>query len=250
MYDVPLTSRRGIAMIELIFAIVIMAIVLLSAPTLINQSVKSSYVGLQQEAVNAAASHLNLIMTKEWDEGNADLRIDPRVLMVSDNADPRLAPLDAMTPQRAGTPITSRRRFITSMGDSTFATDFANFGSRGDLDENASMDDIDDYHLEEGRLRVITEVEDESNTNYKDRNILMTTTVRYIRDIPTSGGDYNTNEDLVFDNPFISLPNFTSNIKAVSVTLTTDVNQTELAKEITLSAFMCNIGHFQLATRN
>ena len=56
--------RKAIAMIELIFAIVVIAIVLMSAPTLINQSIKSSFVGFQQESINTVATHLNLILTK------------------------------------------------------------------------------------------------------------------------------------------------------------------------------------------
>ena len=65
-------NHNAVAMIELIFAIVIMAIVLLSAPMLIHQSIKSSFVGMQQEAINTLSSHLSLILTKEWDEANAD----------------------------------------------------------------------------------------------------------------------------------------------------------------------------------
>ncbi len=38
--------KSGIAMIELIFALVIMGIVLLPSPMLIQQSIKSTFVGL------------------------------------------------------------------------------------------------------------------------------------------------------------------------------------------------------------
>ena len=54
-------------MIELIFAIVIMAIALMSAPMLIRTSTQSSMVALQQESIAAAVSQMGMIMTAEWD---------------------------------------------------------------------------------------------------------------------------------------------------------------------------------------
>ncbi len=48
--------RNGIAMIELIFALLIMGIVLLSSPMLIQQSIKSSFIGIQQESISAIST--------------------------------------------------------------------------------------------------------------------------------------------------------------------------------------------------
>jgi len=62
------TQRKAIAMIELIFAIVIMGIVLLGIPNLVNVSTSSGFTSLQQEAIATASSQINLIMTKNWDE--------------------------------------------------------------------------------------------------------------------------------------------------------------------------------------
>ncbi len=44
--------RPAIAMIELIFAIVIIGIVLMSVPQLISTAAKSGYVTIQQEAIS------------------------------------------------------------------------------------------------------------------------------------------------------------------------------------------------------
>lgn len=60
--------KNGIAMIELIFAIVIIGVTLMSAPMLINQSINSSNIAMQQEAITATASHNGMILTKYWDE--------------------------------------------------------------------------------------------------------------------------------------------------------------------------------------
>jgi hypothetical protein len=66
------TLRPAIAMVELIFAIVIMGIVLMSAPMLISTASKSGYVAIQQEAINEAASQVNMIMGYHWDENNTN----------------------------------------------------------------------------------------------------------------------------------------------------------------------------------
>jgi len=66
------TTRHAIAMIELIFSIVVMGLVMLSAPMLINKATQSSYVALQQESVAALATQLNTIMTTQWDENDTN----------------------------------------------------------------------------------------------------------------------------------------------------------------------------------
>jgi len=65
-------KRPAIAMIELIFAIVIMGIVMMSAPMIISTAAKSGYVTIQQEAINEAASQINMIMGYHWDESSSD----------------------------------------------------------------------------------------------------------------------------------------------------------------------------------
>ena len=64
MVVTTIRTKRGIAMIELIFALVIMGIVLLSAPILIQQSIKSGNVAIQQEAITAAATQTDVLHHK------------------------------------------------------------------------------------------------------------------------------------------------------------------------------------------
>ena len=68
-------SKRAIAMIELIFALVIMGIVLMSSPMLIQQSIRSGNVALQQEAISVAAAHTTVILSMGWDENNSNLEV-------------------------------------------------------------------------------------------------------------------------------------------------------------------------------
>ncbi len=59
-------------MIELIFALLIMGIVLLSSPMLIQQSIKSNFIGIQQESISAISTHTAVLLTKHWDEKDAN----------------------------------------------------------------------------------------------------------------------------------------------------------------------------------
>jgi len=168
-------SHKAIAMVELIFAIVIMAIVLMSAPNLISQSTKSAYVALQQESVNAAASHLNIILTKEWDQGDAYSNIEPRVLHVT-SGDIQLEK-DATTNARLGTPNSSYRVFLTGTGLSPNAVPPSSFGEGVDSSSDTKpLDDIDDYHNTSNTLTHIADA-NEYNSDYKDKEIEMNTTV-------------------------------------------------------------------------
>ena len=81
--------RKGIAMIELIFAIVIMGIVLLSAPTLISTATQSGLVAVQQEAIAASSSEIGMILTRDWDEAGTDETTESPILIVN-NGDAEL----------------------------------------------------------------------------------------------------------------------------------------------------------------
>jgi len=242
---IHLKAHKGVAMIELIFAIVVMAIVLMSAPNLIAQAGKSAYISLQQESVNAAASHINVILTKEWDQQNADKRIDSRLLVVT-SGDSSLNE-KGTTNLRAGTPTTSYRKFVTRTGSSLSASLSTTFGETGDngVSGASPFDDIDDYNTHTASLKQVAD-SNKYNTNYKDLNITMYTKVSYVSDT-LSSGSYTSDQTITFDNPFSTPSSGSTNIKAVSVTLTTNRTEEELDKNITLSAFMCNIGHYEFA---
>jgi len=72
--------RPAIAMIELIFAIVIMGIVMMSAPMLVSTASKSGFVAIQQEGISEVASQLNMILSYAWDENNADPTLGQMIL--------------------------------------------------------------------------------------------------------------------------------------------------------------------------
>lgn len=226
------TLRPAIAMIELIFAIVIIGIALLSVPNLLSVSSQSSLVTLQQEGIAMAASHTNSLITYAWDEQNTD-SIGPYVtnkLNVSGSGDVDLNPGAATLKFPS-----ARSRTFAPVG--VTATDVG-------VDINDTNDDVDDFtgittNTSQAVLGGTSNSADQGE--YIDVNISQTTTVTYGRD----AASYNAaNGVFTFHRPFANLaPADTTNIKLIETELTSNSAATELQdKDIKLKAFMCNIG--------
>lgn len=228
--------RRAIAMIELIFAIVIMGIVFTAAPMLISTATQSSYVAIQQESINEVASQVNIIMGYQWDENNTD--ITRRATILHTSGDSNLSD-ENLTGRRYGTPNVSYRSFLTSTGLELNASAIGEDGS-GEI-----KDDIDDFH---GTTYLI-EVQAASDKDYIDTNISIDNNISYISDA-VGGGTYNdpgADNTLTFSSPFsAAAPGGTTNIKHISVTLTSSSGVDEYNKTITLHAFSCNLGSYEL----
>ncbi len=225
--------RPAIAMIELIFAIVIMGIVMMSAPMLISTASQSTYVALQQEGINEAASRVNMIMGYAWDENNTDDMYIPPILNVSSGA----SDLDEVRPtaRRIGTPMVSQRTFILSDRDSS-ELNASTLGSDG-----GDTDDIDDF-IGDISLTLI----EAATVDYVERTTVnIKTAIAYNSDNP-SGGTY-TAQTITFV-PFTASGG-TTNIKSIEVNLTSTTTLDELEKTIILRAFSCNIGGYELKER-
>jgi len=228
--------REGVAMVELIFAIVVMGIALISSPNLIATATKSSFVAMQQEAVNVAASELNMVLSYAWDEADTDDSHIPPILTVS-NGDSELDMASGKN-RRAGTPEGSSRLFITDNNQIYSAS--ATLGKDSGESDKSTYDDIDDFNDEVTKLTT-----QNAQVDVVDRNISMKISVSYSSDSLDSGG-YNQNK--ISFTPFVA-KSPTSNIKSVMVTLTSDSNVAELEKNITMQAFSCNIGGYKLETK-
>ncbi len=233
-------KRPAIAMIELIFAIVIMGIVLMSAPMLMSTAAKSGYAAIQQEGINEAASQVNMIMGYNWDKNDANEDYLPPILGVSSGD----SDLDKITTtgRRLGTPNESYRAFIRSDGQ-----DDLNASALGSADGSDTVeDDIDDFDGDTS----LQEIEDAGLVDYVEDNttIRINTTVRYIDDSTTTGST------ITFDPDFTSAGSTAStastNIKRITVTLTSVGAPAELTKEIILHAFSCNIGGYKLEEKD
>ncbi len=239
MYNI--TLRPAIAMIELIFAIVIMAIVLLSAPQLISTSTESGYVAVQQEAINEAASQVNLILGYSWDENNTNDIYLPSILRVT-NGDSGLNE-SGTSGRRAGTPTQSYRSFYRADG-----LDFNASAIGTDIGDTFN-DDMDDFNA----VNNLVSIESSSSDYIETDTINIATTVRYGSDAPAgTTGPYN---NLGGDTQISYSPDFdltatpTTNIKFITVRLTSTSSLSELDKNITFNAFSANIGGYELEER-
>jgi hypothetical protein len=236
MKSINKNYKRGIAMIELIFALVIIAIVLMSAPMLINQASQSNTVALQQEAIAAISAHTNILLTKHWDEADANLSggVAP-ILKTSFNAHGVLDFDENNT--RQGLYLDSGR---LTLYRSHVLPASSIIGSEG-----GDRDDIDDYHNTDNNISIYGGQNSTATTgDYVDVDLNINTQIIYIDDTPTTFATISqaNNINITGTNINISSMVGTSNIKFVHVVLTTNNSAVELNKTITMDAFSCNLG--------
>lgn len=242
-YTNPL--RPAIAMIELIFAIVVMGISMLSIPMMLETATKSSSVSFQQESIAIIASHANSMMTYAWDDNNTQAFTPDNLLTVT-NGDSEID----------GNSTLNQVNQTRTLSASSNAAPFASFGFKKDTVTVGSVvhievinDDVDDFHNTETNLSIALEGDQLSTKgDYMDISILMDTNVTYLNDTAnysaciSSTGCAFSKDNTEWGN----IPTGTSNIKLITTTLTSsNVSQ----KKILLRSFMCNIGAASLRTR-
>ncbi len=227
-------QRPAIAMIELIFAIVIIGIVMMSAPQLISVATKSGYLTMQQESINEASSQVNMIMGYHWDENNTDEKyLDPILNVVSGDAS---LDINTSTHRRIGTPMESYRSFIRSDGDFNLSASSSLGLDGSETEEN----DIDDFNGTNASLTL-----EGATAGTIDADIVIAIDVSYISDI----ADYNQST-FTYDFNITSTSTTSTNIKMIETTLTSSSGVDELNKTIILRAFSCNIGGYELEERS
>lgn len=219
--------RTGIAMIELIFAIVIMGIVLMSAPMLISNATKSNITAFQQESIAIVASHANALMSYAWDESNT-LPNSSSFLLTTTAGN---ALLNEAT--RGAVATINRKRRYTPLGSDATAIG-ANAGD---------SDDVDDFNGININLTQYTAAQASNIGGYIDQNITIATAVAYHNDNPTGANNYNAAGQFTFNLPAVVGAAGITNIKRIRTTLTSVSPDAEIRnKQIILHAFMCNIG--------
>jgi len=233
------SAHSGVAMIELIFAIVIMGIVMMSAPMLVSRASNAGLLTVQQEAIVAGSSEIGMILTRQWDENNTKESLYSPVLMTSEDIDSLNEATDAdgnYTGRRAGTPSLSTRSFLTSDGKRLEAS--STLGSDGD------DDDIDDFNNHTATL-TSSDTTTAQVGDYIDTSLQLLTTLKYI----SSPSNYNATT-ISFNTPFNTTPVGTSNIKAIKTVITSGSHDADFGTKIKLRAFSCNIGTYELIERS
>lgn len=233
--------KKGIAMIELIFAIVIMGIVLLSAPMLIQQSIQSSNIALQQEAIAAISSHTGILLSKQWDENNTihTTGISPILELTNPmpNSDFNLSGINFDNNISVRTSTVAGEKFNASIVLNN---------------EDGEFDDLDDYNNNPITLSIFLDENSSVGSlgDYVDTQITIATTISYADDRT----DATITPTIIEagDNIFATQSLATgvqSHVKFVQTTLTSNSAVAELNKTITLNAFSCNLGTYSLGGR-
>jgi Tfp pilus assembly protein PilV len=235
--------RKGIAMIELIFALVIMGIVLLSAPMLIQQSIASSNVALQQESIAAIALHTGILLSKHWDESNTIHTVGVSPILTLTN------PVTGSNFNFSGIKFDNN---VSGRTSSVAGEEFNASTLSQDNNDSNDFNDLDDYNNNPMTLEVFLNEDSSAGTlgDYVDKNITIATIVTYADDRPSSTFDQTTIEagNKIFGTQSLA-GNVQSHIKFVQTTLTTTATADELDKTITLNAFSCNLGTYSLGGR-
>lgn len=214
-------SKSAFSMIELIFAIVIIGITVISLP-MVNQVIsKSTESNLVQEAIFASSAEINQILSYRWDENSIQNNdILSKVIWASSSD------CDTSTKLRPGhidAPL--HRRCLDN--NTTAITPTANLGlDTGESTTNDS-DDIDDFNADAKSIFIDTSGGGTivSSKGYKN--------------------DYNSTISVSYAN---FDPNFTANnnIKKITITIL-DTNGNAVTR---LRAFSANIGEVDYYKRS
>lgn len=225
--------RKATSILELVIAIVVMGIAIMSLPLVLTQSQNANAVALQQEVILATKTKLGYILSYEWDANSYDANASvSRVLDTNSSITSANAAFDAnSTTHRTGHIIAdNRRRLRDNMARPTIAGS-ANWG-------NVALADIDDFNAKSETTTVVA-----ADMDYVF-NLELNSTVQYISDAPSSG-TYN-NQDINFSFNAASAPANPTNIKMVTVR-TRDTSNNNV--NVVLRAFASNIGESTFAKR-
>ena len=220
--------KKGFTLLELVIAIVVISIALMSVPLLLSQASESDEFNINQEAILAGATEMGDILTYPWNESNAS-----QILQVFDvtDGDIELNRSHADNNRRIGHfKEKYRRKFYddTTESNSTLGHD------KGD-----EFNDIDDFNGE------ITSVSSGGTGDYlKDLNLSIG--ISYISDDANySHTTLNLGELNISSVQTYSDPNATTNIKMIEINVS-DNNHNPIT---TLRAFSTNIGSYELLYR-
>ena len=228
--------RRGISLIELVLAIVVIAISVMSVPMMLQQGAKSDNFSMMQEAILAARTKMGNILSYQWDDNAIDMN----------NTEGRLRALDVYH----GAPALDRngiyyieRRIGHVYGD--LRRKMMAVVTYPSSSVDTDITDINDFNGLSSRLAWSAASMPTDKFDYLDRDLNLTTHVYYISDTLISGSDYNdTVINFAFDpSTKKSITNNTdsTNIKMVEL----DVSSTNY-QNFLFRVFLSNLGEVNL----
>ena len=222
--------KKGFTFIELVVAIVVIGIAMMSVPLLLSQSSRTNEFSISQEAVLAGSTKIGNILTYPWDDKLVS-EVDVKHILDVTNGDLDLDrfPDNNSTRRKGNFKANFRRKFDTNL---TFAS--VVLGRVGDTNASA-YNDIDDFN---GVSETITS----GGTGDYLMDLNLSTKVFYISD----DANYSSSPTLNFGDLNASLVTPTTNLKMIEVKV---VNRTNHQLVTTLRAFSANIGSYELIYR-
>lgn len=232
-------KRAAFSMIELIFAIVIIAISVMSIPLMLNQSGNNNAFSLMQESILAARTKMGNMLSFEWDRNATESGSSITYSRVMDVVNGDLL-LD-----RNDSTLDSNRRVGHIEDDMRRRFHEGNTTDRSWASTVVDGNDIRSISDFDGQVLISSLAGNVGGFDYIFRDFNMSTTVTYISDT----ADY-TAQNINFDF------NVSSAAAITNVNNSTNIKMIELRVEsndttpFVFRSFSCNIGQTDLLERN
>ncbi len=212
--------KRASSLLELVIAIVVMGIAVISFPLVLSTIQANNTFTLQGEALLGVKVRLDDILTYRWDENSL---INDKIFVLVTDGDSELNATTGTTRRIGHVPAYKRRKFSPDLNGSTASSNLGKDG--GDLD------DIDDFNATTETLQATIE---NTNLDYRFKDYNISATVNYVSDIANYSG---TTLNYTFSDATISTR---SSIKMITL------NVSGIDTPFTLRAFTCNVGELEL----
>lgn len=226
--------RQGSSMLELVIAIVVMGIAVMSLPLILLQTKSNNEFALQQESILAARTKLGDILTYAWDE-EATNQLEGAFVLDTNDTGSETELNKHTNSRRIGHLFADKRR----KGFDTFTQATAHNALGSDTGEVTlvAYDDIDDFHNSVQSLYNTGEAA-LNGLDYKFTDINLTTRVIYVDDSATYSNQIIN--DFIFTT---ANANRRSNLKMIQI----DVVGAQT--NFSLRAYSANIGESELLRR-
>jgi len=214
--------RKAASMLELVIAIVVMGIAVMTLPILLLKTQNNNEYTLQQEIILAARTKMGDTLTYRWDEHSL---INDKIFVLMTDGDSDLNISSPGSIRRIGHVLASKRRKFSN--DLNSSTPVANLGPDG-----GDLDDIDDFDGKTDTLEIGSQV---TSLDYHYTDFNLTTAVVYISD---DANYSNQNLNFTFDT---NASASTSSIKMLTLKVKGPNNI-----PFTIRSYSCNIGENEL----
>ncbi len=233
-------KRAAFSLIELVLAIVVIAISVMTIPLMLQQGAKNNQFTALQESIFAARTKLGDILTFRWDQNSLEGSEIIRVLDVNAGDSELARDLASQDGNRRIGHIAEdkRRRFkdLNTSAPQRYPTSVV------DKDSDGNPDDIDDFQNEQTSVNFVGTGSSPGSYDYLDKELNITTQLSYLPDQT----DYNaTDINFTFDvanKRNLTTPNAT-NIKMITLSVTSALNDN---KPFVFRSFSSNIGQSML----